>query len=393
MKLRNMASAIAVMAFLTCASFAQTAAIEGTVTGLDGKPVQNAVIKLVRTDMKANYQAKTDKKGHYIHMGLPVGSIFTITVEIDSKPVDQLQNVRAGLGEPSAANFDLRKSAAANQQRQQAVNEAVKTGKISEELSRKLSSEEKAAIEKTLKEREGQIKKSKALDESYNLGMTSLETKQYDQAIPAFEKAAEIDPKQTAVWASLAEAHLGLAATKTGADYDSEIQKGIEAYNKAIELKPDDPGLHNNYGRALAAARKFPEAQAEMAKAVQLDPPGAGKYYYNLGAILTNIGQGDQAADAFKKAIDADPNYADAYYQYAVGLVGKAQVDTATGKVTPAAGTVEALQKYLQLAPQGQFAQSANEMLATLGSKLDTSYKNPNAPPPSQQKKTTTKKK
>jgi hypothetical protein len=60
--------------------------------------------------------------------------------------------------------------------------------------------------------------------------------------------------------------------------------------------------------------------------------------------------------------------------------------------VTPVAGTVEALQKYLQIAPQGQFAQSATEMLSTLGGKVDTSYKNPNRPAP-QTKKSTSKKK
>jgi hypothetical protein len=48
---------------------------------------------------------------------------------------------------------------------------------------------------------------------------------------------------------------------------------------------------------------------------------------------------------------------------------------------------VEALQKYLALAPDGQFAQPAKDMLTTLGTSVDVSYKNPNA------KETTTKKK
>jgi tetratricopeptide (TPR) repeat protein len=170
-----------------------------------------------------------------------------------------------------------------------------------------------------------------------------------------------------------------LAGTKTGAEFDAAAQKGLDAYAKAIELKPEEAATHNNYALALVQAKKIPEAQAELTKAAQLDPANAGKYYYNLGAVLTNANQGDAAAEAFQKAIAADPNYAEAYYQYGVYLVGKASLG-ADGKVTPVPGTVEAFQKYLALAPDGQFAQPAKDMLTTLNASVDTSYKNPNAP-------------
>jgi hypothetical protein len=55
--------------------------------------------------------------------------------------------------------------------------------------------------------------------------------------------------------------------------------------------------------------------------------------------------------------------------------------------VTPVEGTAEALQKYLQLAPTGQFAESAKGLLTSMDSKLDTAYKNPNAPAPTAPKK------
>ena len=56
-------------------------------------------------------------------------------------------------------------------------------------------------------------------------------------------------------------------------------------------MKPDDAGVHNNYALALAQAKKFDEAQAELGKAAQLEPANAGKYYFNLGALLVNNGQ------------------------------------------------------------------------------------------------------
>ena len=103
------------------------------------------------------------------------------------------------------------------------------------------------------------------------------------------------------------------------------MQKCVETYGKALALKPDDAGMHNNYGLALAQAKKFTEAQAELEKAAQLEPAGAGKYYYNLGATEINNGQNEPAAEAFKKAIAAVPPYPDAYYQYGVTLVAKAR--------------------------------------------------------------------
>ena len=150
-------------------------------------------------------------------------------------------------------------------------------------------------------------------------------------------------------------------------------------------MKPDDAGVHNNYALALAWAKKFDEAQAELAKAAQLDPPSAGKYYYNLGALLVNNNQSEPAGAAFKKAIEADPKYADAQYQYGIYLIGKATLG-ADGKYDPVPGTREAFQAYLELKPDGPFAESCKGMLATLSGAVDTSYQNPAA------KKKTTKK-
>jgi hypothetical protein len=56
------------------------------------------------------------------------------------------------------------------------------------------------------------------------------------------------------------------------------------------------------------------------------------------------------------------------------------------GKMVPVAGTVEAFQMYLQLKPDGSYAESAKEMLTQLGSTVDSTYKNPNAAPPKKKK-------
>ena len=377
MKFRNLAAAMAGMAFLAAASLAQTARLEGDVIGFDGKPLLGGVVKMHRTDIGQDFQTKTDKKGHFIQMGLQPGGIFVISIEVDGKLVDS-QPGKATLVDPKPMVFDLQKSKVAKDLTNAALAKAIQAGgTITPDMERGLTDEQKEALHNKLKADAESIKKNKELNDAYTAGVTAMEQKQWDQAISSLDKASQIDPKQTAIWVNLADSYLADAATKTGADRDAQNQKGMDAYNKAIELKPDDAAIHNNYGRALANAKKYPEAQAEMAKAAQLDPPGAGKYYYNLGAILVNINQTDAAAEAFQKAIAADPNYADAYYQYGVSLMAKAQI-SADGKITPAPGTVEAFQKCLSFGDKCTFAQQATDSIAALGSAVEVQFSDPN---------------
>jgi hypothetical protein len=91
-----------------------------------------------------------------------------------------------------------------------------------------------------------------------------------------------------------------------------------------------------------------------------------------------NGSQSEAAGEQFKKAIDTDPKYADAQYQYGLYLTSKATTDK-DGKILPAPGTIEALQKYLELKPDGQFAASAKELIAGLGGTVSTSFSNPNS--------------
>jgi tetratricopeptide (TPR) repeat protein len=375
MKYRKVALPAAGVLLIALSAFAQTSSLEGDVKGEDGAPLRGALVKIDRKDIKGAYKVKTDKKGHYFHAGLPLGT-YKLTIEVDGKDRDSVDNVRTKLGDPTEINFDLQQV----KQRAEAMNRAAETGQLTKEQERGMSAEQKAALDKAVKEREKAMEKNKALNDAFNQGVEALRGHQYDAAVTAFAKASEMDPKQNVIWAQLAESYIGQSATKTGSEHDQIMQKGLDAYGKAIELKPDDAAYHNNFALALAKAKKFPEAQAELTKASQLDPPNAGRYFYNLGAVLVNIGQSEPAGEAFKKAIEADPNYADAQYQYGVYLISKAQVDAATGKVTPPPGTAEAFQKYLDLKPNGPFAESAKGMLASIQGSVSTSYANPAAP-------------
>ena len=207
-----------------------------------------------------------------------------------------------------------------------------------------------------------------------------MQNKQYDQAVQALTKASEVDPTQPAVWAQLGDAYAGLAASKTGAEFDANMQKGARCLCQGDRTEARRCRRAQQLRAGAGQGQEVPRnaGRTEEGRAISI-LPGAGKYYYNLGALLVNSGQSDAGGDAFKKAIEANPNYADAYYQYGVSLVSKAAIG-ADGKISPVPGTVEAFQKYLELQPTGQFAQPSKEMLATLGSSVETKFQNPNAP-------------
>jgi tetratricopeptide (TPR) repeat protein len=353
------------------AAWAQIAAIEGDVKGPDGQPLKGAVILIERQDMKGTYKgAKTDKKGHYIYNGLPFPGTYTVSVSVDGQKKDETKNVKTQLGDPVEVPFDL-KQAAQQQQTAQAAGAAGAPPPPEEE--RGLSKDQKEALEKQSKENAEIIAKNKALNDTFNAGKDALAAKNYDAAVDALQKGAALDPNQTVIWANLADAYVGEAGTKTGPDQQAALDKALEAYTKAIALKPDNPAYHNNYALTLAKAKKFDEAQTELNKAAQLDPTNAGRYYYNLGAVFVNNGQPAAAETAFKKAIEVNPDYADAQFQYATALSAKLSTG-ADGKVVAPEGMKDALEKYLELQPTGQFADAAKGMLQMIGATIQTDY-------------------
>ncbi len=362
---RHLLGALGLSLLFAASSLAQTSSLEGDVKDENGQPLVGGLIKLERKDIRGNYQTKTNKKGHWFHAGLPLGT-YKVSLEVNGKVMDFADNVRTKFGDTEKVDFNLAEQKA----RQVAAAAGVP---LTQEQARQMTPEQRRQIEEATKKRQEQLGKNKALNDAFNAGKEAMNTKNWDGAIEAFNKANEMDPKQHVIWGSLAECYVQVANTKTGAEQQAVVGKAMESYAKAIELKPDDAAYHNNYGLALCRFGKMAEGQAELAKAASLDPQNAGRYFYNLGAILVNTGKAEEAYEAFQNALKADPNYAEAHYQVGVYLLSKASV-SADGKVTPAPGTVEAFQKYLELKPTGPFADSAKGSLQALSASIETQF-------------------
>ncbi len=359
-------------------AWTQTTTIEGDVKGANGEGVKGAVIHLTRTDIKGNYEVKSDKKGHWIYTGLPMGK-FDITCSIDGKVVDKVSGVQSKYGEPTEVNFDAAKAA----QQQAAAQQANATGELTQDQARGMSKEQKEQYEAQLKKNSEAIKKNKALNDTFNAAQDAMKAAQadtdpakkatdYQTAVDDLNKGAEMDANQVAIWDSLGEAYTGLAKVQTGDAQTKSYDQAIDAYKKGLAIKPDDAAVYNQMGNIYGSQKKMPEATEALNKAAQLNPSMAPKAYFNMGANLVNGGHPDQAAEFFKKAADADPNYAEAWYQYGSLLMMKGAVDPKTGQQTYPPDTATALKKYLELEPNGKHAQEASSMLQAMGEKVQT---------------------
>src|ERR1035437_124776 len=213
---------------------AQFGQMTGNVKGEDGKPLANAIIAIDREDIKGHYEVKTDKNGKFFHAGLPLGK-FKVSVMRDGKVVFSIGGIQTRLSEPANVELDL--------QQERMRTEAQASGvQVTPQQGNKLSAEQMAAIEKSAKEREEQIKKRQELTGKFSGAMDAMKAakdaadsknvdganQKYDDAIQQFQAAAEVDPTQHVVFAQLGEAFSGKGAiAKAGADKKGFYDKSV----------------------------------------------------------------------------------------------------------------------------------------------------------------------
>jgi tetratricopeptide (TPR) repeat protein len=97
---------------------------------------------------------------------------------------------------------------------------------------------------------------------------------------------------------------------------DGAPDEAREAYRDALRLDPDHGGAHLNLGRLLHGAGdpRAAELHYRLALAHRAHRPLAA---FNLGVALEDQGLSDEALLAYARAIEADPELADAHHNLA----------------------------------------------------------------------------
>lgn len=378
MKKNSIFAALAALLFAFSATLAwsqNTAQLEGKVT--DGtKPYPNAQISLTNTDNNRVIKLKADKNGSFQALGIPFGNyLIDVTDAGGAKIYSEQKHIQIPEnGGPYQLMIDTSKQPSGSQG----------GGTIS--AGPKISKEEMEALEK-------QREKATNINALITQAMNAMNAKQWEQALPLTQQLVAADPTNWQFYQALANTQFSLGHYQEAAD---AYAKGVQAAENNTTVDPKNPAtdpvkkktgmaqMLTNEGNAdlkiasseqdaNAKKQKSDEAVAAFTKAASLDPNPATAYF-NLCATQYNTGNVDGALQACDKAIAADPNRADAYFIKGSLMVGQSKLDAGNKMIAPP-GTAEALNKYLELAPDGPHAKDVKDMLAAIGSKIETTYK------------------
>ena len=368
-------------------AIAQNATVHGRVVNPAGQPVTDGHVKFTKDvslppkDRKYTNLTPTDAQGIYKATDVTPGD-YVVVVEEQGKDVDYTsQPVTIKAGDDKTVDFDMTRA----------------------EYVSSMTPEQKKALEEYKKNNAAAVDANKKIA-NLNAVLATVRTDlnaarptagDVSKDVSDMKAAVDAKPDESILWISygntleaqgdhLAKADKDAHKPVSGdADAMKNYDDAVEAYKKGAELnaaskKPnpaDQAAAWNGVGNVLAKEGKTTEATAAFENAVKVQPASAGMFYGNEAAVLFNAGQTDAAATAADKAIAADPNRPDPYFIKGQSLIAKSTFDQKTQKIVPPAGTVEAYQKYLELAPDGAHAPAVKEVLQSLGEKIDTSYK------------------
>jgi Flp pilus assembly protein TadD len=124
----------------------------------------------------------------------------------------------------------------------------------------------------------------------------------YDEAIQAYDKAIEINPQDADAW----------YYKGTALDMLRKYDEAIQAFDRAIEINPQDADAWYEKGWNLGELGKHEEAIEALDEAIRLDPNYASAWE-DKGWNLGELGKHEEAIQALDKAIDIDPQYAYAW--------------------------------------------------------------------------------
>jgi tetratricopeptide (TPR) repeat protein len=254
---------LASLAFVFSTNFlasAQNGQLRGHVTlkQADGTivPAADAVVDVFRTDLPGDFQIKTNKKGEFVHAGLPIQGTYTLSVSMPGAQPYYLPGVRVGRDEDYKIDLSTGDGRRLTRDEIKAlVARAPGTG------DSKSSSEDKAKREELIRkntEIEAANKKAEAsnatIDRTFKAGNDALRAKNYDAAIAQYDEGLAADPEHPGAPALLTNKTMALNA------------RGVEKYNAAVQSKDD---AAKNAGME-AAKKDWREANEASAKAVAM---------------------------------------------------------------------------------------------------------------------------
>ena len=148
----------------------------------------------------------------------------------------------------------------------------------------------------------------------FNLGIKSINSKDYKLAIYYFNEVTKLNPNLSEAYNNrgLAKYYLANNKKESKEEYYKLMNEAIEEYNKAIKLNPNLSEAYNNRGNTKRRLQKIEEAIEDYNKAIELNP-NLSEAYNNRGNAKMQLQKIEEAIEDYNKAIELNQYYAEAY--------------------------------------------------------------------------------
>jgi tetratricopeptide (TPR) repeat protein len=422
--------AFVAVAILLCSMALTALAQNGELRGhvflqtADGQkvPLADAVVDVFRTDLKAEYHLKTDKKGEFVHAGLPYVGEYTVAASHPSAAPNFVTKFKVGRdipcdivltpGDGKRLTFDELKGAgpgpgaAAPGSSAKGGDSAVDKAKL-EELKKK-NAEIEAANKKVTESNAIINRTFKAGNDALIAGMNAGKAnnsdeaiQKYTDAVAQYDEGLAADAEQPALLTQKAVALKGRGVERFNATIRSktlddaaksaametaknDFKAAAESSGKAVALikamtAPTDPTEVARFNANRLAtftvnaeslrlvASKADSSRADDASAafkdyiaVETDPAKKAKAQLDSAQMLLDAGQADKALAEFKAILSSQPDSPEA--NVGAGLALYAMQDKA--KFQEAANY---LQHFVDVAPDNHpFKDDAKAILAEM---------------------------
>ena len=132
-------------------------------------------------------------------------------------------------------------------------------------------------------------------------GFEATQNKDWNKAVDAFRKAAQLDRKQAP--------NLGSALQHRGMEYTTQQQfpEAISDFSEALKLTPNDPNIYERRAYVEMKTNDYDKALADYSEAIKLKPNEIRYYLYRSYIYETKGDVKSSMADT-DKALKLDPN-------------------------------------------------------------------------------------
>ncbi len=146
----------------------------------------------------------------------------------------------------------------------------------------------------------------------------SLEREGVTRAIEFYKRALELDPNYTEAYARLANMYDFASRFEWGTNSETDRTLAIEMAERSVRLDPENPFAHWTLGRVLSrlgrAASSSTQAINELQKAIEIDPNYADAYAF-ISLVYVGEGQIKEGRDAIRRAFDLNQTPPSWYFQ------------------------------------------------------------------------------